>query len=127
MQKWYDEGYFAADLLMKRTNIDQDWTPVGELAHRANGAQVFLSHFSSNSAPPGLARQVDSSFDGFVQSRDASGLNLPYQPIPTRSLHPSGQPLLLHFPPELISYTQFTYFISNFLHSLLAPNFIRFL
>ncbi|ETW87633.1 hypothetical protein HETIRDRAFT_431920 [Heterobasidion irregulare TC 32-1] len=89
-QKWYDEGYFAADLLMKRTNIDQDWTPVGELAHRANGAQVFLSHFSSNSAPPGLARQVDSSFDGFAQSQDASGLNPPYQPIPTRSLHPSA-------------------------------------
>ncbi|KAF8491294.1 hypothetical protein JB92DRAFT_2656198, partial [Gautieria morchelliformis] len=51
MQKWYDEGYFTSDLLMKRTHLDTDWTPVGELSIRAGGDKLFLSSFSESGPP----------------------------------------------------------------------------
>jgi len=53
MQKWYEEGYFTPDLLMKRTHLDTDWTPVGELAARADHEKLFYSTFLERS-PPGL-------------------------------------------------------------------------
>ncbi|KAF8588470.1 hypothetical protein K439DRAFT_635379 [Ramaria rubella] len=53
MQKWYDEGYFTPDLLMKRTHLDTDWTPVGELSLRAGNEKLFFSTFLEQ-GPPGL-------------------------------------------------------------------------
>lgn len=88
MQKWYEEGYFATDLLMRRVNLDEVWTPVGELAQRAGGERVFLFNFDAPSVPPGLSRRRELSRDP-VQQRETNGYNAPYQPVPTRSVHPS--------------------------------------
>lgn len=91
MQKWFEEGYFAPDLLMKRTTMDTEWTTVGDLAVRANGEKLFLSHF--NSLPPGLSRRMDPPFESIApQAGGMNGAHMsqsPYQPIPTRSMHPS--------------------------------------
>ena len=88
MQKWYEEGYFAIDLLMRRVNLDEVWTPVGELAQRAGGEKIFFFNFNAPSAPPGLSRRRESSRDP-VHQREPNGYNAPYQPVPTRSVHPS--------------------------------------
>lgn len=40
MQKWYDEGYFTASLLMRRINIDKNWVPVGDLLQLAESDSV---------------------------------------------------------------------------------------
>ena len=88
MQKWYEEGYFAIDLLMRRVNLDEVWTPVGELAQRAGGERVFLFNFDAPSVPPGLSRRRELSRDP-AQQRETNGYNAPYQPVPTRSVHPS--------------------------------------
>ncbi|GJJ13957.1 hypothetical protein Clacol_008214 [Clathrus columnatus] len=42
MQKWYDEGYFAPDLLVKRSYLDNEWIMVGELAIRDLNGKLFL-------------------------------------------------------------------------------------
>ncbi len=88
MQKWYEEGYFAIDLLMRRVNLDEVWTPVGELAQRAGGEKIFFFNFDAPAAPPGLSRRRESSREP-VQQREPNGHNAPYQPVPTRSVHPS--------------------------------------
>lgn len=87
MQKWYEEGYFAIDLLMRRVNLDEAWTPVGELAQRAGGEKIFFFNFDPPAAPPGLSRRREPSRDP-VQQREPNGYNSPYQPVPTRSVHP---------------------------------------
>ena len=89
MQKWYEEGYFALDLLMRRVNLDEDWTPVGELAQRAGSERIFFFNFDAPAAPPGLSRRHEPSRDPLQQQRDTNGYNAPYQPVPTRSVHPS--------------------------------------
>jgi PERQ amino acid-rich with GYF domain-containing protein len=89
MQKWYEEGYFAIDLLMRRVNLDEVWTPVGELAQRAGGERVFYFNFDTPAAPPGLSRRREPSRDPVQQQRETNGYNAPYQPVPTRSVHPS--------------------------------------
>ena len=86
MQKWYEEGYFAIDLLMRRASLDEVWTPVGELAQRAGGEKIFFFDFDAPAAPPGLSRR-ETSRDP-VQQRELNGYNAPYQPVPTRSVHP---------------------------------------
>ncbi|KAH9994407.1 hypothetical protein BJV77DRAFT_994542 [Russula vinacea] len=63
MQKWYEEGYFAIDLLMRRVNLDEIWTPVGELAQRAGGERVFFFNFDTPAVPPGLSRRREPSRD----------------------------------------------------------------
>lgn len=88
MQKWYEEGYFAIDLLMRRSNLDEVWTPVGELAQRAGGEKIFFFNFDTPAAPPGLSRHREPSRDP-VQPREPNGYNAPYQPVPTQSVHPS--------------------------------------
>lgn len=88
MQKWYEEGYFAIDLLMRRVSLDEAWTPIGELAQRAGGEKIFFFNFDAPAAPPGLSRRREPSRDP-VQQREPNGYNAPYQPVPTRSVHPS--------------------------------------
>jgi PERQ amino acid-rich with GYF domain-containing protein len=89
MQKWYEEGYFAIDLLMRRVNLDEAWTPVGDLAQRAGSERVFFFNFDAPAVPPGLSRRRESSQDPVQQQRETNGYNVPYQPVPTRSVHPS--------------------------------------
>jgi PERQ amino acid-rich with GYF domain-containing protein len=89
MQKWYEEGYFAIDLLMRRAHLDEDWTPVGELAQRAGSERIFFFNFDAPAAPPGLPRRRDPSRDHFQQQREPNGYNAPYQPVPTRTVHPN--------------------------------------
>ncbi|KAH9177044.1 hypothetical protein EDB89DRAFT_2240277 [Lactarius sanguifluus] len=89
MQKWYEEGYFALDLLMRRANLDEDWTPVVELAQRAGSERIFFFNFDAPAAPPGLSRRREPSRDHFQQQRESNGYNAPYQPVPTRTVHPN--------------------------------------
>lgn len=85
MQKWFDEGYFTPDLLMKRTHIDRDWTAVGILDRQAAGGQIFLSPFPMSTAPPGLSIRTDSSLQNHPLAHDRSTFS-GYQPVPTRTL-----------------------------------------
>lgn len=82
MQKWFDEGYFTPDLLMKRTHIDVDWIAVGILERRAAGGKIFLSQISNS--PPGLATHSESpkSYSPVHEQNMFNG----YQPAPTRTL-----------------------------------------
>ncbi|KAI9572769.1 hypothetical protein HD554DRAFT_2285310 [Boletus coccyginus] len=82
MQKWFDEGYFTPDLLMKRTHIDTDWIAVGILESRATGGKIFLSQLSNG--PPGLAIHTESP-KSYSPIREQNMFN-GYQPAPTRSL-----------------------------------------
>jgi len=84
MQKWHDDGYFTPDLLMKRTNLDNDWTPVGELMRRAGGGKLFLTP-PAPSLPPGLIRRTDSPQHAYPLPPEQS-FNGPFQPAPMRSL-----------------------------------------
>ncbi|TBU26370.1 hypothetical protein BD311DRAFT_726243 [Dichomitus squalens] len=87
MQRWYNEGYFQPTLLMKRTNLDTNWTPVGELVLRVGeGQPVFLSPLVLAVTPPGLSRPLEHVVDRAVPERDQ---NSPYQPVPTRSIRSS--------------------------------------
>ena len=87
MQRWYNEGYFQANLLMKRTHLDTDWTPVGELARRVGeGQPVFLSPLVHNVTPPGLSRPPENVVDRAVPERNQHS---PYQPVPMRSVRSS--------------------------------------
>jgi PERQ amino acid-rich with GYF domain-containing protein len=90
MQKWYEEGYFTIDLLMRRVNLDDPWTPVGELAQRAGSERIFFYNFDAPPVPPGLSRRREPSRDAVQQQRETNGYNPPYQPVPTRSVHPSA-------------------------------------
>ncbi|KAK0208899.1 hypothetical protein DFS33DRAFT_1459466 [Desarmillaria ectypa] len=86
MQKWHDEGYFTADLLMRRTHLDSDWTSVGELIRRVGGPQIFLTPIIP-ALPPGLSRHVDSPQHIYAIPQDQ--FNVPFQPAPIRSLRSS--------------------------------------
>ncbi|KII94435.1 hypothetical protein PLICRDRAFT_695434 [Plicaturopsis crispa FD-325 SS-3] len=90
MQKWFDEGYFTPDLLMKRTLIETEWTPVGELARRSAGGKIFLTALPPSTLPPGLPRQTESPVLVHRQDQNVFNAPGPYQPIPTRSLRPSA-------------------------------------
>lgn len=63
MQKWYDEGYFNATLLMKRTHIDPGWTSVGDLLRTANGGKVFLSQPLRPAPTPALEPQFTAPLE----------------------------------------------------------------
>ncbi|KAJ7655269.1 hypothetical protein DFH06DRAFT_496661 [Mycena polygramma] len=91
MQKWYDDGYFTADLLMKRTHVDIDWVAVGdlaEIARRSGSEKLFLSP-PLPSGPPGLARAADLHGQGFAAPVEQNAFNSPLQPAPVRSLRSS--------------------------------------
>ncbi|KAJ7022069.1 hypothetical protein C8F04DRAFT_1139338 [Mycena alexandri] len=91
MQKWFDDGYFTADLLMKRTHVDVDWVAVGdlaEIARRSGSDKLFLSP-PVPPGPPGLPRPTDSPGQGFIAPVDQNAYNAPLQPAPVRSLRSS--------------------------------------
>jgi PERQ amino acid-rich with GYF domain-containing protein len=90
MQKWYEEGYFTIDLLMRRVHLDESWTPVGELAQRAGSERVFFFNFDAPAVPPGLSCRREPSRDPVQQHRETNGYNAPYQPVPTRSAYPTA-------------------------------------
>ncbi|KAF9473191.1 hypothetical protein BDN70DRAFT_886092 [Pholiota conissans] len=84
MQKWYNDGYFSADLPMKRVLHDTHWTTVEELIQKANGENIFLSPLVSlapNSRGNGSPLQTYPLTD--------SGFNEPFQPAPVRTLRTS--------------------------------------
>ncbi|TFK88525.1 hypothetical protein K466DRAFT_488754 [Polyporus arcularius HHB13444] len=85
MQRWYNEGYFQPTLLMKRTHLDADFTPVGELVRRAGDQPVFLSPLVHAVAPPGLSR-LETVVDRAIPERNQHS---PYQPVPTRNIRSS--------------------------------------
>ncbi|KIJ68628.1 hypothetical protein HYDPIDRAFT_179700 [Hydnomerulius pinastri MD-312] len=84
MQKWFDEGYFTPDLLMKRTHVDTEWFAVGILERRASGGKIFLSQPPIPTGPPGLTIRTDSpqSYSPVLDQNAFNG----YQPVPTRTL-----------------------------------------
>ncbi|KAF9040365.1 hypothetical protein BDZ89DRAFT_1156583 [Hymenopellis radicata] len=82
MQKWHDEGYFTPDLLMKRTQIDTDWTSVAVLTQRATGP-LFLTP-QRPPLPPVLQRH-DPHSPMFPHAEPFPT----YQPAPVRSLRSS--------------------------------------
>lgn len=79
MQKWYEDGYFQPNLLMKRTHLDQEWISVGELLQRAGNPRIFLTPLA-NAPPPGLPRR-DPLLDG--PAPDGT-FGSPFQPMPAR-------------------------------------------
>ncbi|KAJ6604179.1 hypothetical protein DFH09DRAFT_300736 [Mycena vulgaris] len=91
MQKWYDDGYFTADLLMKRTHVDVNWVAVGdlaELARLAGSEKLFLAP-PLPSGPPGLSRLTDLPSQPFAAPGEQNTYNAPLQPAPVRSLRSS--------------------------------------
>ena len=91
MQKWYDDGYFTNDLLMKRTTIDHDWITVGELLQRAGNSRLFLTPLPT-APPPGLPRR-DPLLDG--PAPDGT-FGSPFQPVPARALRVSAVDTFMH-------------------------------
>ncbi|KAJ7456540.1 hypothetical protein FB451DRAFT_1276327 [Mycena latifolia] len=91
MQKWYDDGYFTADLLMKRTHVDVDWVAVGDLAElaRLSGSEKLFLAPPLPSGPPGLSRPSDLSGQPFAAPGEQNTYNVPLQPAPVRSLRSS--------------------------------------
>ncbi len=81
MQKWYDDGYFTPNLLMKRTHIDVEWASVGELLQRVGNTRIFLTPLNAT-LPPGLTRR-ESLLDGHMPD---GTFGSPFQPVPSRSL-----------------------------------------
>ncbi|KAH9927459.1 uncharacterized protein BXZ73DRAFT_90731 [Epithele typhae] len=86
MQGWHEQGYFQPALLMKRTHLDAEFTPMGELLRRAAGQPVFLSPLVHEISPPGLTRPIETVVDRAIPERLQHS---PYQPVPTRSLRSS--------------------------------------
>jgi len=74
---------------MRRVNLDETWTPVGELAERAGAERIFFFNFDAPAVPPGLSRHREPSQEPVQPQRETNGYNAPYQPVPTRSIHPS--------------------------------------
>ncbi|KAJ7225976.1 hypothetical protein GGX14DRAFT_642192, partial [Mycena pura] len=91
MQKWYDDGYFTADLLMKRTHLDRDWVAVGELAEiaqRSGSDKLFLAP-PLPSGPPGIPRPADLPGQPFASPGEQNTYSAPLQPAPVRTLRSS--------------------------------------
>ncbi|KAI0700406.1 hypothetical protein BC835DRAFT_1327310 [Cytidiella melzeri] len=97
MQKWHDDGYFTPNLLMKRANLDTEWTSVGDLLQRAGNPRLFLTPLAPSlppppPPPPAFPRR-DPLLDGPVQD---GSFGSPFQPVPTRSLRTSTLDSYLH-------------------------------
>ncbi|KAF7310551.1 GYF domain-containing protein [Mycena chlorophos] len=84
MQKWYDEGYFTPELLMKRTHIDVDWVSVKDLAHIARMAGIDKLFYAPSlpAGPPGISRGNDPP-------AEQNAFVAPLQPAPVRTLRSS--------------------------------------
>ena len=73
---------------MKRTHLDTDWTPVGELNVRAGKEKLFFSSFSE-SAPPGLSpRPSIPPIDGLTFDQNGQ----PLGQIPLQHMHQPPEP-----------------------------------
>ena len=83
MQKWFIEGYFTADLPMKRTHVDTQWTTVHDLIAQASNENIFLNP----PPPPVLNRGGNSPLANYPPSEQI--FNEPFQPAPIRSLRTS--------------------------------------
>ncbi|KAJ3910413.1 hypothetical protein F5879DRAFT_929457 [Lentinula edodes] len=90
MQKWGDGGFFSDELLMKRTYIDNDWIPMGDLKRLVGSTdKVFLTPIPLY-GPPGLIRRTDSPFSNLNPNPNEGGYhNGPLQPSPVRTLRNS--------------------------------------
>lgn len=88
MQKWYDDGYFSADLPMKRVLYDAGWITVGELGKLAAHDKIFLSPLR-HAGPPGLTKRESPPLNSVSQQSGDNVFNNPYQPAPVRSLRSS--------------------------------------
>ena len=79
MQKWYDEGYFAHDLLMRRTHLDTDWISVAELSRRSGGDKIFLAQRLQAAVPlqdqPSLGR-IRSMSENLYDAGSSQSLDL---------------------------------------------------
>ncbi|KAI6133241.1 hypothetical protein EDD16DRAFT_1530688 [Pisolithus croceorrhizus] len=71
MQKWFDEGYFTPELLMKRTHLDVEWIP------------SFFRNRPQTSGPPGLTLHSESPHS-YSPAHEHSTFN-GYQPVPQRA------------------------------------------
>lgn len=91
MQKWYGDGYFTPNLLMKRTHLDTDWISVGEMIARVGHTRIFLTPIP-NAPPPGLPRR-DPLLDGPASD---GAFASPFQPVPARALRTSAIDSYLH-------------------------------
>lgn len=91
MQKWYGDGYFTPNLLMKRTHLDTDWISVGEMIARVGHTRIFLTPIP-NAPPPGLPRR-DPLLDGPASD---GAFTSPFQPVPARALRTSAIDSYLH-------------------------------
>lgn len=91
MQKWYDDGYFTATLLMKRNQIDTDWIPVSELAQRAGNSRPFLTPI--NPVHNGLPRR-DPLLDGPLSAAPDGSFGAPFQPAPSRAFRGGMDPFM---------------------------------
>jgi PERQ amino acid-rich with GYF domain-containing protein len=89
MKKWHDEGYFSANLLMKRNHLGTEWLRVEELARRSSGDKIFLSPLLTVVVPPGWSRRVDIIHQGFPPPVDPPTYNGPHHPTPVRTLRAS--------------------------------------
>ena len=95
MQKWYEDGYFTPNLLMKRANVDTEWTSVGELLQRAGNPRPFLTPLAPalQAPPPPTLPRRDPLLEGPIQD---GSFGSPFQPVPTRSLRTSALDSYLH-------------------------------
>ena len=80
MQKWYDDGYFVPTLLMRRVNVDKEWTSVGDLLQLTGGTRVFTTPLPAP-LTSGFPRR-DVVLDGPPNGTFGS----PFQPVPTRNI-----------------------------------------
>lgn len=77
MQSWHDQHYFTDDLMMKRTTIDIDFMPLGEIKRRAQGERVFLCPLVDALPPPGLRQTGPPGLNTMMHRIDS-----PSQPSP---------------------------------------------
>lgn len=90
MQKWYDEGYFTQDLLMKRTHVESEWTPVRVLEQLATSTPTFLTPLAPSRPPEPPQPEVDyASLNGTRYDADPRPLAVPTL---TARLHDGSNP-----------------------------------
>ncbi|CAL1696731.1 unnamed protein product [Somion occarium] len=85
MQKWYDEGYFTPELLMKRMHVDTDWTSVRDLLRFSNGGKMFLSPI----------RRPEPFLNGLT-AEQTNQYNSPFEPVPSRAIRTATLDSYLH-------------------------------
>src|SRR5271154_3769917 len=85
MQKWFDDGYFSAELLMRRANLDTEWTTLGELGRRAGGRGLF--HSPAILQARSFTHRNESPLQEFSMPPDQNGFKGAFQSASSRSLN----------------------------------------